>query len=79
MAFHTRSLLGGTLLAQAKPAEAEPLLLQGYEGLKQRAATIPGANQARLTEALERLVQLAEATGRPAEAVKWRKELDTLK
>jgi eukaryotic-like serine/threonine-protein kinase len=77
--FHTRSLLGGALLAQQKPTEAEPLLLQGYEGLKQRAAKIPAANQARVTEALDRLVQLAEATGRPAEAVKWRKELDTQK
>jgi hypothetical protein len=77
--FHTRSLLGGALLAQQKPTEAEPLLLQGYEGLKQRAAKIPAANQARVTEALERLLQLAESTGRPAEAAKWRKELDARK
>jgi len=77
--FYTRSLLGGALLAQQKPKEAEPLLLQGYEGLKQREAAIPAATKARLTEALERLVQLAESTGRPEEAAKWRKELDAQK
>jgi eukaryotic-like serine/threonine-protein kinase len=77
--FYTRSLLGGTLLAQQKATEAEPLLLQGYEGLEQRAAKIPAVYQPRLAEALERLVQLYEATGRPAEAAKWRKELDAQK
>src|SRR5439155_20309113 len=70
--FHNRSLLGGALLAQKKPAEAEPLLLQGYEGLKQREAKIPAASKVRVAEALERLVQLYEATGRPEEAAKWR-------
>ena len=32
--FDTRSLLGGGLLGQQKYADAEPLLLQGYEGMK---------------------------------------------
>src|SRR5262249_2408509 len=32
--FETRSLLGASLLGQKKYAEAEPLLLQGYEGMK---------------------------------------------
>ena len=39
--FYARSLLGRALLGQKKHAEAEPLLLQGYEGVKQRAARIP--------------------------------------
>ena len=39
--FNTQSLLGGALLGQKKYAEAEPLLLKGYEGLKQRETTIP--------------------------------------
>ena len=42
----------------------------------QREATIPAAAKARLTEALERLVQLAQATGRHEQAAKWRKELE---
>ena len=32
--FDTRSLLGGALLGQRKYAEAEPLLLESYEGMK---------------------------------------------
>src|SRR5262249_50916540 len=56
--FNTKSMLGAALLGQKKYTEAEPLLLAGYEGLKQRAVTIPPLARPRLTEALERLVQL---------------------
>ena len=39
--FSTQSLLGGSLLGQGKFAEAEPLVVSGYEGLKAREARIP--------------------------------------
>ncbi len=39
--FYTQSLLGGALLGQKKYAEAESLLLKGYEGMKQREKMIP--------------------------------------
>ena len=39
--FEARSLLGASLLGQKKYAEAEPFLLQGYEGMKAREAKIP--------------------------------------
>jgi hypothetical protein len=35
-------------LAKKKYAEAEPLFIQGAEGLKQQAAHIPAANQVRV-------------------------------
>jgi len=66
--FNTKSLLGGALLGQKKYAEAEPLLLSGYEGMKQRKATIPPQAATRLPEALERLVQLYQQTSRPDQA-----------
>ena len=47
--FNTRSLLGGVLMGQGMHAEAEPLLREGYEGLKQRVASI-------LPQGLPRLV-----------------------
>ncbi len=56
-----------------------PLLLTGYEGLKQREKTIPPQGKVRLTEAVERLVQLYEATGRQDKAAKWRKEWEARK
>src|SRR5262249_4647838 len=77
--FSTRSLLGGALLAQKKYADAEPLLLAGYEGMKEREAKMPAAAKSRLIEALDRLVQVCEAAGKPDEATKWKKELDALK
>jgi serine/threonine protein kinase len=73
---NAQSLLGAALLAQKKYTEAEPLLVGGYEGLKQRQAKIPAKEKNRLTEALERLVQFCEATGKKDESAKWRKELE---
>jgi tetratricopeptide (TPR) repeat protein/tRNA A-37 threonylcarbamoyl transferase component Bud32 len=77
--FGSKSMLGGALLGQKKYAEAESLLLAGYEGLKQRAAKIPPQGTARVIEALERLVQLYEALDRKDQAAKWRKELEARK
>jgi tRNA A-37 threonylcarbamoyl transferase component Bud32 len=77
--FNTQSLVGGALLGQKKYAEAEPVLVGGYQGMKERQAKMPPQSRGRLTEALERLVQLYEATGKSDEAAKWRKELDAAK
>lgn len=70
--FNTMSLLGAALLGQEKYAEAEPLLLQGYEGLKAREASIPPQGATRIAEALDRLVKLYKAWGKPDEAARWR-------
>jgi serine/threonine protein kinase len=77
--FNTQSMVGAALVGQKKYAEAEPLLLRGYEGMKKREANIPPQGRIRLTEALQRLVQLYEATGKNDEVAKWRKELDATK
>jgi eukaryotic-like serine/threonine-protein kinase len=77
--FNARSMLGAALAGQRKYAEAEPLLLQGYEGMKQREDQIPAEGQVRLVEALERLVQLHEALEQPDQAAPWRSELEATK
>jgi serine/threonine protein kinase/tetratricopeptide (TPR) repeat protein len=77
--FSNRSLLGGALLGQEKYAEAEPLLVLGYEGMKQRESQIPPYAIARISEALERVVQLYETWGKSTEAAEWRKRLPTQK
>jgi tetratricopeptide (TPR) repeat protein len=76
--FYLISLLGGSLAGQAKYAEAEPLLRQGYDGLVQRQASMPPILNAprRVTESLDRLVQLYEAWGKPAQAAEWKKNLN---
>jgi tetratricopeptide (TPR) repeat protein len=74
------SALGACLLGQEKYAEAEPLLLGGYQGLRQHEQRIPAAFRCtRLAKAAERLVQLYEAWGKPDETTKWRKELEAIK
>jgi hypothetical protein len=72
--FNTMSQLGGALLGQAKYAEAEPLVVQGYEGLKVRAAKIPAVGKPRLREAAERVIRLYEAWGKPDKAAEWKKK-----
>jgi tetratricopeptide (TPR) repeat protein len=73
--FGDRLALGEMLLGQQKFAEAEPLLRQGYEGMKQREAKVDPFNKRRLTETVERIVQLYEATKQPEKARTWREKL----
>jgi len=67
--------LGAALLGQKKYSEAEPLLLAGYQGMKQREATIPPPFKLLLMEALERLVQFYEATADKDKAREWQNKL----
>ena len=73
-AFDVRSLLGASLLRQKKYAEAEPLLLEGYAGLEARATKIPIPSRKRVTEALDRIVELYDAWGKKGKALEWRKK-----
>jgi serine/threonine protein kinase/tetratricopeptide (TPR) repeat protein len=73
--FNTMSVLGGALLGQAKYAEAQPLLVQGYEGLKACEAKIPQFVKVCLVEAGERVVALYKAWGKPNQATAWRAKL----
>jgi tetratricopeptide (TPR) repeat protein len=75
LTFNARSLLGGILLGQKKYAEAEPLLLAAYQGMKQREARIPTNGRPRLKETLQRLVQICDATERPDQAAEWKQKL----
>ena len=66
------SLLGAALAGDGKPGEAEPLLISGYEGLRDT----PGSPPSRLRKAIERLVAFYVAAGRPADAAPWRARLE---
>jgi eukaryotic-like serine/threonine-protein kinase len=73
--FNATSLLGGALLAQRKFADAEPLLLKGYEGMKQREQSIPSqVKKQRLCDALDRLIAFYTAVNKPDEVKKWKAE-----
>jgi eukaryotic-like serine/threonine-protein kinase len=68
-----RSLLGGALVGQTKYADAEPLLVAGYNGMKEREMRIPVPERPKLTEALDRVVHLYDAWGKKDKADRWRK------
>jgi len=73
--FETKSLLGDAILQQKRYAEAEPLLLAGYHGMKKQENKIPAREKLRLIQALERLLRLYETWDKPEKASKWRREL----
>jgi eukaryotic-like serine/threonine-protein kinase len=73
--FEARSLLGASLMGEQKYAEAEPLIIGGYEGLSARAAKLPTKSKMRLSEAAERVVRLYEAWGKKEKANEWRNKL----
>jgi hypothetical protein len=77
--LYVMSLLGASLAGQKKYADAEPLLLQSCQGLQQRQASLsPHLNAPRrITESLERLGQLYDAWGKPAQAAEWKQKLAT--
>ena len=73
--FLAMSLLGGALLGQGKCAEAEPLVVAGYEGMKAREAKVAAPYKFHLSEAAERVVGLYEAWDKPEQARAWAEKL----
>jgi hypothetical protein len=75
--YRNQTLLGASLAAQSGYAEAEPLLVSGYQGMVERLAAIPWEDRVALTQAGERLVQLYDGWGKPDKAAEWRENLKT--
>ncbi len=73
--FTVQTTLGMALLGQKKYADAEPMLVQGYGGLKERERDIPAGSRRQLTESVQSLVQLYDATGRVDQAAQWKQKL----
>ncbi len=72
--FRAETLLGASLAGQKKYADAEPLLLEGYQGMVARKDKIEVPNWYHLDRAREWIVQLYQAWGKPAKAVEWKKK-----
>jgi len=69
--FRAESLLGASLAGQKKYAEAEPLLLEGYQGMLARKERTWVPNWYHLDRAREWIVQLYQAWGKPKKAAEW--------
>jgi non-specific serine/threonine protein kinase/serine/threonine-protein kinase len=72
--FRAESLLGASLAGQKQYAEAEPLLLEGFQGMAARKERIAVPDRYHLEGAGQWIVQLYEAWGKPAKAAEWKKK-----
>jgi len=70
--FRAASLLGASLAGQKKYAEAEPLLLEGYQGMLARKDRIDVPSRYQLDLAHQWLIQLYQAWGKPDKAAEWK-------
>jgi tetratricopeptide (TPR) repeat protein/tRNA A-37 threonylcarbamoyl transferase component Bud32 len=73
--FAAMSQIGEALLGQGRHADAESLIVPGYEGIKARAARIPPQSRGDRREAGLRVVRLYEAWGKPEQAAAWKAKL----
>jgi hypothetical protein len=75
--YYVQAMLGNALLNQKKFTEAEPHLVSGYEGMKERFDKLPDKNpsrpavQQRISESLDRLIQLYNALDKPDQVKKY--------
>jgi len=72
--FRAESLLGASLAGEKKYAEAEPLLIEGYQGMLAHKDRMEVPDRYHLDLAHQWLVQLYQAWGKPEKAAEWRKK-----
>ena len=72
---YAQSLLGASLSGQRRFAEAEPLVVGGYEGMTAHRAAIPAFFNGFIVRAGRHVVDLYTAWGKPSQADEWRKKL----
>jgi tetratricopeptide (TPR) repeat protein len=72
--YRAESLLGASLAGDKKYTEAEPLLLEGYQGMLARKDRMGAPDWYHLDRARERVVQLYQAWDKPAKAAEWQKK-----
>jgi eukaryotic-like serine/threonine-protein kinase len=73
--YNSDSMLGASLAGQGKYAEAEPLLVSGYQGMVERETTIPAGNRNFLEDAGEWIIRLYQGWEKPEKAAEWRLKL----
>jgi len=72
--FRAESLVGESLAGEKKYAEAEPLLVEGYEGMLARKDRMGVPDRYHLELAHQWVVQLYQDWGKPDKAAEWRKK-----
>jgi tetratricopeptide (TPR) repeat protein len=72
--YEMQSLLGASLVAEARFEEAEPLLLSAYQALTLHQDELPWASRSVAQQTSHRIVKLYQKWGKPDKAEAWRQE-----
>lgn len=73
--FNAMSMLGEVISEQGRHRDAEPYLVDGYQGMLSRAVAIPASIRAtRLDQALDRIVKMYRESGQDDQVEKWQME-----
>jgi hypothetical protein len=73
--FRAKTWLGAALLHHDEYEQAEPHLLQGYEGLREREENIPVDERVCIQTAVKNLVHLYSEWDKPTQAAEWKERL----
>ena len=73
--YFTMGQFGLALAGQKRYAEAEPLQIAAYQGLKDREATMPVQLRDNIAFNISQIVRIYELWGKPEKAEEWRKKL----
>ena len=75
--FATVARLGGALVGVGRYAEAEPLLITAYRGLRQRAQSIPDSQKSVLESASDSILTLYVAWRKPDKRLSFEREIES--
>jgi hypothetical protein len=70
--YRSKTLLGASLAGQRKFADAEPLLLEGYEGMTARKQKMESDELQEIDRAARWIAGMYDTWGKPDQASKWR-------
>ena len=76
--FHAQHLLGAARAGQKHLAEAETLLIEGYNGMKARRARMPEFHLPRIGECAQRIIEFYTENGRTEDLANWQAEFNGL-
>ena len=75
--FRAESLLGASLTGQKKYAEAEPLLLEGYEGMASAKRPDRGSGLVSTRSGPRLACRTISGVGQTGKAAEWRKKIQS--
>ena len=70
--YEMQSMLGASLMGQARFEEAEPLLLSAYQALTQHQHEIPWESRSAVEQTSRRIIKLYKSWGKTEKAEAWR-------